>query len=55
MGQAYELTNEATGKKLRNLVSNDRMKRYTVDRMKLNERLPKMDTVLNAERTTTAD
>jgi len=42
-------------KKLRNLVWNDRMKRYTVGRTKLNERLPKMETVLNAERTTAAN
>jgi len=31
------------------------MKRYTVGRTKLNERLPKMETVLNAERTTAAN
>jgi len=43
VGQAYQLTDETTGKTLRNLVSNDRMKRYNVDRQQFNARLPRLE------------
>ena len=43
IGQAYELLDETTGKTLRNLVSNDRLKRYNVDRSSFTARLPKLN------------
>jgi len=44
VGQAYHLVDETTGKTLRNLVTNDRLKRYNVDRENFNTRLPKIQT-----------
>jgi len=34
---------DSTGKTLRNLVSNDRLKRYNVNREKFNEKLPRIN------------
>ena len=39
IGQAHEMVDETTGKRLRNLVSNDRLKRYNVDKQIFNKRL----------------
>ena len=44
VGEAYQLLNETTGKTLKNLVSNDRLKNYNVDRRDYNARLPKSQT-----------
>jgi len=41
VGVAYQLVEEETGKLLRNLVTNDRLKRYNVDRTSFNQRLPR--------------
>jgi len=42
VGQAYRLTDKGTGKELRHLVSNDRLKRYNVNRQHFNARLPSL-------------
>jgi len=42
IGQAYELVDETTGKRLRNFVSNYRLKRYNVGRQTFNKRLPSL-------------
>jgi len=52
IGQSYQLLDEKSGKTLRNLVSNDRMKRYDVDRQKFNKRLPRLQTVPNVQEPT---
>ena len=44
VGEAYQLVNETTGKTLKNLVSNDRLKNYKVDRGIYNARLPTSQT-----------
>jgi len=41
VGVAYQLVEEETGKVLKNLVTNDRLKRYNVDRTSFNQRLPR--------------
>jgi len=41
VGIAYQLAEEKTGKVLKNLVTNDRLKRYNVDRTSFNQRLPR--------------
>ena len=46
VGEAYRLLNETTGKTLKNLVSNDRLKNYNVDRRDYNARLPKLQTAV---------
>jgi len=38
---AYQLVEEKTGKVLKNVVTNDRLKRYDVDRTSFNQRLPR--------------
>jgi len=38
------LRNKETGKPIHNLVSNDRLKAYNVDRRQFNERLPRIQT-----------
>jgi len=42
VGPAYHLVDEKTGKPLRDLVSNDRLKKYNVNRQELNARLPRL-------------
>jgi len=42
VGPAYRLVDKKTGKPLRNLVSNDRLKKYNVNRQEFNARLPRM-------------
>jgi len=42
VGPAYRLVDEKTGKPLHNLVSNDRLKKYNVNRQEFNARLPRM-------------
>ena len=42
VGPAYRLVDEKTGKPLRNLVSNDRLKKYNVNRQEFNVLLPRM-------------
>jgi len=42
VGPAYRLIDEKTGKPLRNLVSNDRLKKYNVNRQQFNARLPRL-------------
>ena len=44
VGSAYMLRNKETGKPIHNLVSNDRLKAYNVDRRQFNERLPRIQT-----------
>ena len=44
VGQAYRLIDEVTGKELRHLASNDRLKRYNVNRDEFNARLPSLQT-----------
>jgi len=39
---AYQLVEEETGKVFKNLVTNDRLKRYNVDRTSFNQRLPRL-------------
>jgi len=43
VGIAYQLMDDSSGKILRNLVSNDRLKRYNENREKFNEKLPKIN------------
>jgi len=38
------LVDEKTGQPLRNLVTNDRLKKFDVDRQEFNEKLPKIET-----------
>jgi len=42
VGPAYRLVDEKMGKPLRNLVSNDRQKKYNVSRQEFNARLPRL-------------
>ena len=42
VGPAYRLVDEKTGKPLHNLVSNDRLKKYNVNRQEFNVRLPRL-------------
>jgi len=44
VGTAYMLRNKETGRPIHNLVSNDRLKAYNVDRRQFNERLPRIQT-----------
>ena len=44
VGTAYMLRNKEIGKPIHNLVSNDRLKAYNVDRRQFNERLPRIQT-----------
>ena len=44
VGKAYRLVDENTGKELRHLASNDRLKRYNVNREYFNARLPSLQT-----------
>jgi len=44
VGKAYRLVDENTGKALRHLVSNDRLKKYDVNRQNFNARLPSLQT-----------
>jgi len=50
VGVAYQLVNQDSGKVVRNLVTNDRLKRYNVDRDDFNRRLPSLQQVPNTER-----
>ena len=43
IGIAYQLMDDLSGKILRNLVSNDRLKRYNINREKFNEKLPRIN------------
>jgi len=49
VGPAYRLADKKTGKILRNLVSNDRMKRYNVNRQEFNAHLPRLQTGSRAQ------
>jgi len=49
VGQAYRLVDENTGKALRYLVSNDRLKKYDVNRQNFNARLPSLQTGLGVQ------
>jgi len=44
VGVAYQLLHQKTGKIVRNLVTNDRLKAYNVDRQKFKEHLARLDT-----------
>jgi len=55
VGQAYQLVDETTGKTLRNLVTNDRLKQYNVDRENFNTRLSKIQTTIDAQRSSVVD
>ena len=44
VGTAYMLRNKETGMPIHNLVSNDRLKAYNVNRRQFNERLPRIRT-----------
>ena len=50
VGVAYQLVNQDSGKVVRNLVTNDRLKRYNVDRDSFNRRLPSLQQAPNTER-----
>ena len=43
IGEAYQLVDERTGKPIRNLVMNDRLKKFDVDRNEFNKKLPRSD------------
>jgi len=50
VGIAYQFVEEKTGKVLKNLVTNDRLKRYNVDRTSFNQRLPRWRNFKNPDK-----
>jgi len=53
VGKAYQLVDKNSGKALRHLVSNDRLKRYDINRQNFNRRLPSLQVESRPQTTST--